>query len=367
MKQITATLLFLMTALAAGQAAQIRVHLNHPPAEGRVVFVLYDSANTFGDLRDPALTVSEPLDGRDEYIITNVPPAEYALLVFHDENGNRAIDKNFVGIPREPLGFSNNYTPKGPPSYARAAFVLSDQAEQSFDVALYRPLGERGRIGIGPGLIMQSSPYRDYDGGVYRFIPAITYTGSRLQWFGPQVQFGLAGSRRLRLAATGTYRIGPYEESGSPALAGMGDAEDTVMAGLALQAELPGGMDLSMGAAGDLIDRIGGFEADIRLGKAWQAGIVRISPGIALNWMDSGMARNDFGVSPAQAAIGRPAYDPGDTFGLEAGCGLFAEITEHWMLVGQLGIEWLDHAATDSPIVDADYLYKGYMALNYLF
>ena len=32
-------------------------------------------------------------------------PGEYALMVHHDENSNGGLDKNFIGIPREPGRF----------------------------------------------------------------------------------------------------------------------------------------------------------------------------------------------------------------------------------------------------------------------
>ena len=69
----------LVAVMLAGQpahAAEIRVSLDNPPADGAVVFVLYDSPNTFGDLRDPVMTVTAELDGRDIYTITNVPAGE---------------------------------------------------------------------------------------------------------------------------------------------------------------------------------------------------------------------------------------------------------------------------------------------------
>lgn len=363
---ILATLGFILLRMAAS-GAEIQVQLTDPPAQGSVVFMLYNSPNAFGDLRDPVMTITEPLDGRSSYSIPDVPPAEYALLVFYDENANDRIDKNFIGIPREPLGFSNNYQPKGPPSYARAAFTLAEGESRNFDIQLYRPLGRRGRIGIGPGLIWRSSPYRGYDGGVYQFIPALTYTGERLQWFGPRVQLGLMGSGRWRLAATGTYRIAPYEEDGSDYLAGMGDAESTLMAGLALQAELPGGIDLSLGGAMDVLDQIGGYEASTGLSKSFQTGIFRLSPGFAINWMDGEMAANDYGVSAASATAGRPAYDPGNVISVEGSLSVMIEITTDWLFVTSAGVEWLDAHATDSPIVETDHLFKGYSAINYVF
>lgn len=98
---------------------------------------------------------------------------------------HRKIDKNFIGIPTEPLGFSNNYKPKGPPSYMQAAFTLAQDEKREFAVRLYRPLGKSGRIGLGVGAISRSCPYRDYNGSVTQVIPAITYNSNRLQVLGP--------------------------------------------------------------------------------------------------------------------------------------------------------------------------------------
>ena len=178
---------------------------------------------------------------REQYELANIPAGEYALLVYFDENDNGKMDKNFIGIPTEPLGFSNDYKPKGPPSYSRAMFLLAEDEQKKFTVELYRPLGERGRLGVGLGVIGRSSPYRDYDGGVTQVIPAISYNGARLQILGPNIQFGLLGSGKLRLAAVGSYRIGVYEEDDSDYLNGMGDRDSTFMAGLGLRAELPAG------------------------------------------------------------------------------------------------------------------------------
>jgi outer membrane protein len=114
---------------------------------------------------------------------------------------------------------------------------------------------------------------------VSQVIPAITYNGDRLQIFGPKVVFGLAGSGKLRLAASGRYRIGVYDEDDSDFLQGMGDREDTFMAGLAIQAELPGGLDLSASYEHDVLDRIGGGEARLEFGKSLQAGCVQVFPG----------------------------------------------------------------------------------------
>lgn len=53
-------------------------------------------------------------------------PGTYAVALFHDENDNGMLDTNFLGIPSEGVGVSNNRRPLvGPPSFADAKFRLS--------------------------------------------------------------------------------------------------------------------------------------------------------------------------------------------------------------------------------------------------
>jgi uncharacterized protein (DUF2141 family) len=53
----------------------------------------------------------------------NLIPGEYAAIVFHDENLNGKLDKNFLGIPREGYGASNNVRPAmSAPGFKEAAF-----------------------------------------------------------------------------------------------------------------------------------------------------------------------------------------------------------------------------------------------------
>ncbi len=312
-------------------AAEVIVRIDNPPESGMVTLVLFDSANAFGDLRDPYMVVMYSLDGRDEYLMKDVEPGEYALLVYFDENGNNRIDKNFIGIPKEPLGFSNRYRPKGPPSYQRAAFQIKQDESRAFDVELNRPLGKFGRIGVGIGVIARSSPYLGYSGAVSKVIPAVTYIGERLQIYGPKIQFGIIGSGKLRLAATGRYRIGAYDEDDSEFLKGMGDRSDTLMAGLIVQAVLPGGFEMSASYEHDVLDRIGGGEARIAFDKSLQFGVFRFAPEVAVNWISSQLSNYDYGVSESQATNERPAYTVGDTYNVEAGVSMFIEITRDWL------------------------------------
>lgn len=56
-------------------------------------------------------------------VFRGLPPGEYAIAVFHDENANNDLDQNIFGIPMEGTGASNDaYNLFGPPSYGDARF-----------------------------------------------------------------------------------------------------------------------------------------------------------------------------------------------------------------------------------------------------
>ena len=56
-----------------------------------------------------------------------LPPGRYALSVLQDLNGNRKLDTNFLGIPTEPSGSSNDAPARwSAPKFRDAAFTVGD-------------------------------------------------------------------------------------------------------------------------------------------------------------------------------------------------------------------------------------------------
>jgi uncharacterized protein (DUF2141 family) len=47
-------------------------------------------------------------EGRTELTITGLPTGDYAVVVLHDENENKKLDRNWLGKPTEQWGMSNN-------------------------------------------------------------------------------------------------------------------------------------------------------------------------------------------------------------------------------------------------------------------
>ena len=127
------------------EAGELRITVDGiRSAHGTVLIGLYDSPASFGKavevsakeafLIDPdrfaavALRANAAL--KSAVVFSNLEPGRYAAIAFHDENGNGKLDKNFLGIPTEPYGFSNNVQGfLGPPTFDAAAMALGDSNE----------------------------------------------------------------------------------------------------------------------------------------------------------------------------------------------------------------------------------------------
>jgi uncharacterized protein (DUF2141 family) len=59
-----------------------------------------------------------------QYDFLDIASGTYALAVIHDENSNGKLDTNWLGIPTEGYGFSNDAKALlGAPSFAAANFA----------------------------------------------------------------------------------------------------------------------------------------------------------------------------------------------------------------------------------------------------
>ena len=63
--------------------------------------------------------------------VSELGPGTYAISCFHDVNGNGKLDTNFLGIPSEPYGFSNNARPKfRAPNWNEAKFEVKAEGSK---------------------------------------------------------------------------------------------------------------------------------------------------------------------------------------------------------------------------------------------
>jgi uncharacterized protein (DUF2141 family) len=65
-------------------------------------------------------------DNKCTIIFKDLKNNQYAIRYFHDENSNEELDTNFLGIPKEGFGFSNDAIGKfGPKDFSEWLFEVS--------------------------------------------------------------------------------------------------------------------------------------------------------------------------------------------------------------------------------------------------
>ena len=95
--------------------------------EGKVRIGLCDSKENYTRDGDPFRGASVVIkDRKAECTFEGIPYGTYAIKLYHDKNGNDELDTNFLGIPKEPYGFSNNARGTfGPAKWDDAKFVFN--------------------------------------------------------------------------------------------------------------------------------------------------------------------------------------------------------------------------------------------------
>jgi uncharacterized protein (DUF2141 family) len=99
-------------------------------SKGQLMIGVYKDAKSFPDHNKTYKRIIHNLSGKDcKAIKLKISDLKiggfFALAIYHDENANKKLDKNFFGVPVERYGFSNNARGVfGPPSFEEARFEL---------------------------------------------------------------------------------------------------------------------------------------------------------------------------------------------------------------------------------------------------
>jgi uncharacterized protein (DUF2141 family) len=121
-------------AIAVAQSHCPGIHvkiLNIRNSTGAVACALFESSVGF-----PAeflhfatnIMVIRIRDSQARCDFEDIAPGKYALAAVHDENFNGKLDTNWLGVPTEGYGFSNDATAAlGPPSFPAASFSYNGE------------------------------------------------------------------------------------------------------------------------------------------------------------------------------------------------------------------------------------------------
>ena len=133
--------LFSLVATFEMQASELIINLSDQKKAGTLMLAIYNNAEAFeGSVVKEKRSESGVFKGLELYLepqdstqlSTEIPDGEYAIAFFIDANGNKKLDKNFLGIPKEQYGFSNNAMGTlSAPTFEQAKFMVAGNTIQN--------------------------------------------------------------------------------------------------------------------------------------------------------------------------------------------------------------------------------------------
>lgn len=122
--------LSLATLIPAASAAELAVTVTGVrSAQGDVRIAVYDRAEGFRKEAQARARQAVPAaQGQVEARFSGLPAGRYAVIAYHDEDGNGRLNLRFGMIPIEGYGLSNAPEVAGPPRFQDAAFDLREPA-----------------------------------------------------------------------------------------------------------------------------------------------------------------------------------------------------------------------------------------------
>ena len=92
---------------------------------GYIDVKIYDSKDSFLKEDEAVEAVRKKVNkGKVVVPLTKIHEGQIAIVVYHDEDGDGELKTGLFWRPKEGFAFSNNYSPKGPPKFKKAAIIL---------------------------------------------------------------------------------------------------------------------------------------------------------------------------------------------------------------------------------------------------
>jgi uncharacterized protein (DUF2141 family) len=108
------------------EATTLTVNLdNIKPGGGPLIVLLFDRAEGFPKEARASQRLVLPA-GKQTLALDGLQPGQYAVMAYHDEDGNGELNRLFGMIPQEGWGLSNNPRVSGKPKFKDAAVTLPE-------------------------------------------------------------------------------------------------------------------------------------------------------------------------------------------------------------------------------------------------
>jgi len=132
-------LAIILFSFEKGYSETLIINIESKYDDGYVMLGVYDKKDNFGKAKvnekpnaDIVLTGTVvKITNKKATAIIDVPFGEYAIAGFQDLDGNGVLSGNFLGIPKEPVGFSGDAKVRfGPPKWNDAVFQFKKEDQK---------------------------------------------------------------------------------------------------------------------------------------------------------------------------------------------------------------------------------------------
>ena len=131
---ISATLMICLSATLFAQGKVEVTVKNIQELKGTIRMAVYSGEDNF--MQKELTSKDVKVTGKEVVVVfENVKAGEYAISTYHDVDNNKELNTGFMGIPKEPYGFSNDARGTfGPPTYEKAKFKVTGDTKTSIKV-----------------------------------------------------------------------------------------------------------------------------------------------------------------------------------------------------------------------------------------
>jgi len=218
---------------------------------------------------------------------------------------------------------------------------------------------------LGAAAYAGSSPYSAGDTSKLA-IPGGIYIGEQVMYLGDRIFYTPADQGPVKFFGRLRYRLGNLDPADSSEWTGLTHRKGQLEAGLGAFIVSPVGLWTARFSS-DISGRSNGTELLFN----WSAPIVgdrwMVMPSIGAMLRGRKMANYYFGgVSQAEAAPGRPAYDVGNAWSLIPNLVASYRIDRRWLVGAVLGYEKFSSAISDSPLIQKSGRYDVLVGVGYV-
>lgn len=122
------------------KAAELTVEVESDSTDGNIGCALFSNPNGFPiDSAGAIQQFSQNTPTGTTFVFSNLKSGKYAVSVMNDQNGNKLLDKNLLGIPKEEWGVSNNIRPTlRAPKFEEALFEVNEKSDLTLKIRIQK-------------------------------------------------------------------------------------------------------------------------------------------------------------------------------------------------------------------------------------